>query len=238
MFLRILIAALAIWGMSWSKEAQAVLYVCSTVQTTVCQDGSGCEVKLETDCGSCRQYLTPPPPPQPWDHQVIIGDGATQEEVCNDVRADRPGNCGDINPGAPQDYPEADFAVRMFAGFNGVPSYISNAIGQLWGCVGGGFNNYQRCASEVANSLNCSYSLPRIDLCQSLRSDLGIIQDYGFIGGVERDYIDIEFSLRDISLSPSWDNLPEWFKELVIRSKEQSACHRWHKRMQATRCLP
>jgi hypothetical protein len=51
MSLRILIAALAIWGMAWSKDAEAIYMVeiCTYNPTTVC-DNNGCRVDAGERC--------------------------------------------------------------------------------------------------------------------------------------------------------------------------------------------
>lgn len=54
MILRVLIAALAIWGMTWSKDANAIymVRVCTYNPTTVCTPDAGCHV----DAGEVCRY--------------------------------------------------------------------------------------------------------------------------------------------------------------------------------------
>lgn len=230
MFARILIAALAVLGITWSRDTQAVqnqecewvdAYVNGVYQYSLylCSGGGG---------GSGGNGDTPP--------DVWNAGGGNYGQTCQSLRGERPDNCDDTDPGNPADFPNSADAISIFNPYFGVPPDLRMAFDHFFGCVGGGHNSVQGCAEEIYRETfpTCSYQN-----CYWFSDDLLRVMGTAYIDDYVRDSVTWSIAWpAQIGVTPDFDMFPEWVKEAVSRSRAQMDCHLWHDRMQSAGCAP
>jgi hypothetical protein len=250
MILRVLLAVLAIWGMTWASNAHAarMVEVCGTKEVSNCQYSGGsysCNVEIVPDYSNCWW--------EDWGYGDGGGDGGDSPTppggggggggsyaTCTNIRSERPLNCGDQDPGNPGDFPDASEAISQFSGLTiNITSTTPNwelAITQLHRCIGGGHGSVQSCASEGFLQIG-----PGCDsqLCRELMDDLAIVMGTDFIGSLDPDSFNFSFAYPpQIGIAPDFDDFPEWMKTLITLAQAQMDCHVWHQKMNTAGCNP
>lgn len=234
----LLVTAMAVCGLTWSKEASAVqmVEVCTFHPVTICgPDGTGCYVSGGMQChledwgGGGGNYN---PDPDPY---YGGGGGSTTSSACLQLRSQRPENCGDAYPGTASDNPRSEPALDEFDPYPANRTRLVLPFRLLYGCIGGYHNSIQGCAGEIFNQFAASCHYPD---CWRMLDFLREVQDMPDVSGYLTDTTTFSVALPAQFGVSGGHEFPEWFRILIADSRSQTRCALWHNDMQTAGCAP
>ncbi len=243
MILRVLLAVLAIWGMTWSKDASAI-YMVKTCQT-VLVGWDGYEAIYEERCRyenweGGGDFYDPDP------GYGGGGGGGGNYVTCTNIRAERPLNCGNENPGNPADSPSS--AVTSAAAdswsfsnyWEPAPAGFDLRFSRIYGCIGGGHGSVNECLLEELRVSTSEPGFESCTACVNFARDLMVSMGASEYRTLDAWLIPILVSqdqLQSVS-PPAFSALPAWLRDLITASRAQMDCHDWHNSMSANGCAP